>query len=168
MSVADYVIDILLIAIVILQMRPRPLTPRAMLRPLILVAVAGAHYLRAVHLGGNDVALIFELAVIGVLLGAGSARATRVWSGAGGVVLAQAGLFAAALWVAGMGFRFAFALYANSTGGREHVARFSEHHDITSGQVWTTALVLMAFGEVLARVGYLQWRGSRVLPDVEH
>jgi hypothetical protein len=32
------------------------------------------------------------------------------------------------------------------------------HHSITSGQVWTTALVLMAFGGVLARVGIMQYR----------
>lgn len=34
--------------------------------------------------------------------------------------------------------------------------------DITRARVSTTALVLMAFGEVLARVGRLQWRSYRL------
>ncbi|HEY5394852.1 MAG TPA: hypothetical protein VIL16_05590 [Trebonia sp.] len=37
-------------------------------------------------------------------------------------------------------------------------ARFSVSHDITGAQIWTTALVLMAFGQVLAWVGVLQAR----------
>ena len=162
MSIADYVIDILLIAIVVLQMRPRPQTWRSMLRPLVLVAIAGVHYLRSVDLARNDLILIVLLTVIGVVLGASSGLATRLWKNIDGIVIAQAGLFAAFLWIAGMGFRFAFALYANTDSGGAHVARFSVRHDITSPQVWTTALVLMAFGEVLARVGYLQWRARRV------
>jgi hypothetical protein len=56
-TVADYVIDILLIAIVVLQMRPRPQTWRSTLRPLVLVAIAGVHYLRWVHLAGHDLLL---------------------------------------------------------------------------------------------------------------
>ena len=57
-----------------------------------------------------------------------------------------------------MGFRFAFAVYASTTAGEQVIGRFSTQHAITSGQVWTTALVLMAFGEVLARVTVTQWR----------
>jgi hypothetical protein len=162
MSIVDYVIDILLIAIVLLQMRPRPQTWRAMIRPLILVAIAGAHYLRAIDLGGNDLVLIVLLTVVGVFLGATSGVATRLWRNSDGAVIAQAGVLAACLWVAGMGFRFAFAIYASSNSGGAHVTRFSIDHQVTSAQVWTTALVLMAFGEVLARVGYLQWRAQRL------
>ena len=58
----------------------------------------------------------------------------------------------------GRGFRFVFALYAGTAGGDRAIGRFSAHHAITSGQVWTTALVLMAFAEVLARVAIMQWR----------
>jgi hypothetical protein len=66
-----------------------------------------------------------------------------------------------------MGFRFAFAVYANSAGGNAAIGRFSAHHSITSGQAWTTALVLMAFGEVLARVGIMQFRRMRLeTPDI--
>ena len=57
-----------------------------------------------------------------------------------------------------MGFRFAFAIYASSVDGEQAVARFSVQHAITGAHTWTTALVLMAFGEVLARVLILQAR----------
>ena len=36
------------------------------------------------------------------------------------------------------------------------MTRFSIGHEITGAQIWTTALVLMAFGQVIARVGLLQ------------
>jgi hypothetical protein len=102
------------------------------------------------------------LTAAGVGLGASSGLATRLWKNADGNVIAQAGPLAAFLWVVGMGFRFAFALYASTSSGGRHVASFSLRHDITGARVWTTALVLMAFGEVLARVGYLQWRSYRL------
>ncbi|HET6153004.1 MAG TPA: hypothetical protein VFE15_08605 [Marmoricola sp.] len=162
MSATDYIIDILLIAIVVLQMRPSELTWRAVLRPVALVSIAGFHYLRGVHLAGNDVALIVTLTAVGVLFGTASAVATSVWRNHEGTVIARAGIAAAALWVAGMGFRFAFSIYSNSNAGGMHIASFSQSHDITSAQVWVTALVLMAFGEVLARTGLLQWRAFRL------
>ncbi len=38
-------------------------------------------------------------------------------------------------------------------------------HDITGAQTWTAALVLMAFGQVPARVGVLQVRRVRAATD---
>ena len=163
MTITDYVIDILLIAVVALQMRTRELTPRSALRPLVLVVIAGVNYLRGFSVGGNDLLLIVVLALVGVGLGTASAVATRVWRDDRGIVLVKAGLFAAALWVAGMGFRFAFAVYANTDAGLAVVTRLARHLDITSAQAWTTALVLMAFGEVLARITYLEIRRHRLL-----
>ena len=61
--------------------------------------------------------------------------------------------------------RFAFAVYASTTAGEQVIGRFSAHHAITTGQVWTTALVLMAFGEVLARVAVTQWRRWKLTTD---
>ena len=48
-------------------------------------------------------------------------------------------------------------------GGASSVASFSARHDITGASVWTTALVLMAFGQVLARLGVLQGRRIRAI-----
>ena len=69
MSVTDYAVDILLILVIFRAVRPHPLTPRAALLPLVLLAVAGVIYLRPVTLGGDDPALIGILAaaVVGVI-----------------------------------------------------------------------------------------------------
>jgi hypothetical protein len=162
MTLTDYIVDILLIAIVFRQMRPQALTARTVLLPVVLLSVVGFSYLHAFTTGGNDIALIALLTAVGIGLGTLSGLATSVWRNADGSVMARAGIAAAAAWVLGMGFRFAFAIYANSDTGSAALGRFSFDHGITSGQAWTTALVLMAFGEVLARVGILQLRRLQV------
>ena len=155
---AGYIIDVLLILVVLRQVRERQLTPSSVYLPLLLIAVAWVNYFHSFTLAGNDLLLIVLLCVVGIVLGFCSGRATRVWRDGQRGIVAKAGLLAASLWILGMGFRFAFVLYANSTSGGAAIARFSLRHDITGAGAWTTALLLMAFGEVLARVGYLQWR----------
>jgi hypothetical protein len=165
MSTADYVIDILLILVIFRQLRARTLTGRSALLPITLVAYAGSHYLHHFAFGGNDLMLILLLTFVGIFLGALSAFTTTVWTDNSGLVLARAGLLAATSWVAGMGFRFAFAVWANSGSGGRSLTRYSMRHHVTSIQAWTTALVLMAFGEVLSRVAILQIRRFRVAPS---
>jgi hypothetical protein len=163
-SFIDYVIDILLIAVVFRQLRARRLTPGSVLLPVVLVAVAGLNYLRPFTPRGNDIPLIVLLAAAGVTLGLLSGLVTAVWRDGEGFVVARAGVGAAALWVAGMGFRFAFAVWSTGSGGAA-VGHFSAEHAISSVQAWTTALVAMAVGEVLARVAVLQLRRARAQQD---
>jgi hypothetical protein len=165
-SVTDYVVDIALILIIFRQTRTRELTARNAVLPMVIIAWAGQHYLRGFTVGGNDLILIAALTLVGLALGSWSGLATRVWRDASGTVLARAGGVAAATWIAGMGFRFLFALYANTTGGETAIGRFSATHGITSGQAWTTALVLMAFAEVISRVVIMQARRWRLTQPV--
>jgi hypothetical protein len=160
MSASDYLIDVLLIALVLRQVRARELTAGSVLLPTVLVGVACLHYVHAFTPRGNDALLIALLAATGVVLGLLSGVATDVWRAADGRVVARAGLAAAFFWVAGMGFRFGFAVWSTGSGAAV-VTRFSRGHRISSGQAWTTALVLMAVGEVLARVAILQLRRVR-------
>ncbi len=53
--------------------------------------------------------------------------------------------------------RFAFAVYATHWG-QGAVTQFSIEHGITGAHIWPVTLVLMALGEVLARVAVLQLR----------
>jgi hypothetical protein len=160
LSVTDYVIDILLILVIFRQVRPHELTPRAALLPLALMVAAGAIYLRPSPLRGNDFLLIVTLAVAGAVLGALSGIADRTGHDKQGRLLFRAGAFSVIAWVPGMGFRFWFAYYAYHSGGPA-IARFSVRHDITGAGIWTTALVLMAFGQVLARLAVLHLRRIR-------
>src|SRR3954447_5658474 len=161
MSATDYVVDILLIVIILRHVRPSPLTARSALLPVVIIVWAGLHYLHSFKLGGNDLLLMVVLVVVGITLGLLSGITTRMWRDSKGLVFARVGAIAILTWVLGMGFRFAFAVYANSASGNAEIGRFSARHDITSSRAWTTALVLMAFGEVLARVAILQARRIR-------
>jgi hypothetical protein len=161
-SITDYVIDILLILVIFRAVRPHQLTPRAAVLPLVLLAVAGVVYLRPITLRGNDLALILILTAAGIVLGVLSGLADRIWPDQRGQLLSRAVTLSVILWVIGMGFRFGFAYYAYHGGGPA-VARFSVRHDLSGANIWTTALVLMAFGQVLARLGVLQIRRVRAI-----
>jgi hypothetical protein len=156
-STTDYIVDILLIVVILRQLRPSEVSLKTAIVPIAIMVWAGFHYLHGFKVGGNDVLLMVVLTVSGIALGTLSGFTTQVWDHSGHV-LARVGAAAIVFWVIGMGFRFAFAVYASSSSGDAAIGRFSAHHAITSAQAWTTALVLMAFGEVVARVCIMQYR----------
>jgi hypothetical protein len=165
MSVSDYLLDSILILLVVRQLRTSRYDRRAWLLPLVIVAVVGKSYLHGVPTDGNNLLLVAGLTVAGVLLGSFSALATRVWSDGGRYALVKAGAVSAALWVLGMGGRMAFAIWASSDGGATSIGRFSLQHGLDPNHVWTAALVLMALGEVISRVGILALRAHRAQQD---
>lgn len=161
MTLTDYILDIALIAIVLLQIRGRRLTTRAMLIPIAIVAWAADNYLHGIPTQKNDLVLVIGCATLGAILGTLAALTTRVKAGPDGHPIAKAGFLAAAFWILGVGTRFAFQLYS-SHGGQGAIERFSSTHGITSGEAWTAALVLMAISEVAARTVIIGWRGYKV------
>ncbi len=160
MSSTDYLINAVLVLLVVRQLRERRLDLASLLLPVGMVAFAAEHFLKTIPTGGDDVALIAAGVLTGAALGTGAAFATRLRVGADGVALARATGLAALLWVAGMGFRMAFA-YAADHGLGASIAHFSAAHTI-SLDAWTAALVLMAFAEVLGRLAVLQVRAWRM------
>jgi hypothetical protein len=159
MTATDWIIDIALVLIVFRQLREERLTIRTILLPLALMGWAASYYLHAIPTAGNDMLLIALLAVVGTAFGLAGGLLTRVRYYNGSVRI-KATASAASLWVISMGFRMAFAVWASYPGGASHIARFSAAHDITSGQAWVTALLLMAFGEVILRLGTIVIRGQ--------
>jgi hypothetical protein len=162
MTFTDYLLDSLLVLIVFRQVREARFDRKAVLLPLGIAAVVGNSYLHTIPTSGNDLFLIAGFAAAGIAFGLISGLTTRVRTDGGRYALVKAGWIAAGVWVLGMGFRFAFSIWANNGGGAE-LARFSVAHDITSGSAWTAALVLMALGEVLCRTGVLVYRSHRAL-----
>ena len=160
MTLFDYLLNIGLIALVLLQVRGRRLDRRALVLPLALVGWAASQYLHGIPTAGNDLAFVAVLASAGVVLGTSSAFLTILEPGSDGVPIARAGLVAAALWMFGIGARMAFSLYAQH-GGAASIGRFSISHHLTP-QAWVTGLVLMAFAEVVSRTVVL-WTRSRVV-----
>lgn len=160
MTLFDYLLNITLIALVVLQLRGRRLDRRGLLLPLGLVAWAASQYLHGIPTTGNDGLLVAIGVGAGLGLGIASARLTCIDLDRDGVPVARATLAAAALWMLGIGARMGFSLYLQH-GGAPTVMRFSEVHHLT-GQGWVTGMVLMAFVEVVSRT-LLLWTRSRSL-----
>jgi hypothetical protein len=159
MTTTDWIIDIALVLIVFRQLREERLTVRTILLPVALMSWAGFTYLHSVPTAGNDWVLIGLLTAVGAVFGLGSGLLTKVRYHSENVYI-KATLSAAALWVISMGFRMGFAVWSTYGSGASHVASFSAAHDITSGQAWVTALILMAFAEVVLRLGTIIVRGQ--------
>jgi hypothetical protein len=160
MTTTDYIINIALIALVILQIRGSRLDMRTLIRPVVLVAAAAAYYLHGFPTGGNDLVLYVILGGLGLILGVACGATTRVWHADDGFAYAKAGVIAAAFWVIGIGSRLAFEEFVSHGGGPD-VVRFSVTHDITSQNAWVAGLVLMALTEVIARLVAIRVRGAR-------
>ena len=150
MTTTDYLIDSALVLLVLLQIKERKLTTQAIVRPMIIVGVAVATYFHSIPTAGNDLVLIFVLALTGLTIGAASGLALHLRRGLDGEALARAGWASAFFWVLGMGSRFAFLVWI-SHGGSAAIGSFSASHSITSGAAWTDALLAMAVLEVLGR-----------------
>lgn len=160
MGLEDYLIDVLLIAVVVRQLRGRRLTALGLLWPVPLVIWAGAEYLHAIPTSGHDIVVVAVGAIAGLGLGAWCAALTTVTRQPGGAVIARATGPAAALWILGMGSRLAFGLLATH-GGAPAIARVSTALGITDAATWTATLLLMALTEVLARAAILGARAHR-------
>ena len=146
--------------LVLLQIRERTLTTKTLIRPLLIVGIAVANYLRGVPTAGNDLVLVAILAIVGGAIGLASAQTVIMRGGPDGEVLARAGWASAFFWVLGMGSRFAFIFWITHSGAGS-IADFSAQHAIT-GSAWTVALLAMALCEVVARSGLMAARRQRL------
>jgi hypothetical protein len=162
MPTTDYIVNGLLIALVIRQILGKKLTAFGLIWPVGVVVWAGYSYLHGIPTAGNDVVLVMTGITVGATLGVLCGAYTHLHPQANGTFLAKAGFVAAALWIVGVGSRLAFELYATHGGGAS-IAHFSANHSITSTEAWTSALILMAFAEVLSRTGVLAWRARSSL-----
>jgi len=156
MTTTDYLMNIALIALVILQIRGHKVTRARLVFPLVATVFVAAQFLHAIPTAGDDLVLIIGFASVGAVLGAGAGLMTTVRRD-GASAFAKAGLVAAVLWVVGIGARMSFALWVGH-GGQAAVARFSALHHITSGAAWGAAFVLMAMTVVVSRTGVLYSR----------
>lgn len=159
MTTTDWIIDIALVLIVVRQLREERMTRRFWLLPLAIVGYTASHYLQAIPTAGNDLVVIALLTLVGATLGVLGGLTTKV-RGIDGAAYVRAGWTAASLWVGSMTARLAFIVWITHSG-QDALARFSMHHDITSGATWQDALVLMALAEVIVRIGILVVRGRR-------
>jgi hypothetical protein len=165
MSATDYLLNGVLVALVLIQIRPHRLTVAQAVRPLAIVAVAALAYLHSFPTAGNDLVLELGCLALGAALGVGCALFTKVWRSDQGLMF-RAGAVAAVLWIIGVGSRIAFAQYV-SHGGAKEIGTFSVQHHITGSAAWVAALVSMALAEVVFRTAVIQLRAWRVRQEGE-
>lgn len=161
MTTTDYLINFVLIALVIFQIQDRRITLQALIRPVVLVALAALYYLKGVPTAGNDVTLYLVLAGAGLAFGSACAWTTHIWRAGDGYAHSKAGVLASCFWIVGIGSRLAFEEYSTH-GGWSSIARFSLNHDITSQNAWVAGLVIMALVEVISRLGFIRLRAARL------
>jgi hypothetical protein len=159
MTITDYLLNLFLVGLVVLQVRGHRVTRARLLLPVVATAWVATKFLHSVPTAGNDLVLELGLALAGATLGSLAALATTIRRDGSGAV-AKAGAVAAVLWVLGVGARVAFSLWVTH-GGSPAVARFSAAHHITSSSAWAAAFVLMALLEVVSRTGVLYLKTLR-------
>ncbi|MEV7142151.1 hypothetical protein [Streptomyces tauricus] len=160
MTTTDWITDIALVLVVFRQLREGRLDLRSYLVPLGIVAFVASQYLHTVPSAGNDLVLIGALVAAGAALGVAGGVYTRI-RGADGHLFIKAGAVSAVLWVLGMGARMGFQVWVDH-GGADDVGRFSATHDITTGEAWVAAFVLMALTEVVTRLATIFVRSRLV------
>lgn len=153
MTATEYLLNLGLIGLVILQIRGHKVTRARLLFPAVVTLWVASSFLHGLPTAGNDTVLEAALAAGGALLGALAGLTTSVTRRGAGA-FAKAGAIAAVLWVAGIGARLGFSLWV-AHGGQSSVAGFSASHHITSGAAWAAGFVLMAILEVAVRTGVL-------------
>lgn len=159
MTATEYLLNIGLVGLVVLQIRGHKVTRARLLFPVVMTAWVASSFLHGLPTAGNDSLLEVTLAVSGAALGVFAGLTTSVTrQGAG--AFAKAGAIAAVLWVAGIGARVGFSLWV-AHGGRSSVASFSASHHITSGAAWAAGFILMAILEVAVRTGVLYLKTLR-------
>jgi hypothetical protein len=161
MTTTEWITDIALILVVFRQLREGRLDHKTFLIPLGIVSFVAYSYLDSIPTAGNDLLLAAALVAVGAALGVAGGVYTRIRA-LDGHLLIKAGVVSAVLWVVGMGARMGFQLWVEHGGGADDVARFSAAHQITSGQAWVTAFVLMALTEVVTRVATIFIRSRRL------
>lgn len=155
MTATDWIVDIVLIGLIVLQLRERPISIVQILLPIAIIAWALLTYVHTIPTTGNAIAFISAAIVVGALIGAGVGMLTRQRA-VDGRVLVRASAGAAVLWVVGMGSRLVFQLWAENGGG-VHLAAFDARHALPA-TAWAPALILMAAATILVRTGVILGR----------
>jgi hypothetical protein len=160
MTITEYLLNAALVLVVVRQVRGKRLVGSAIYVPLAICAYVAFQYLRTIPTSGNDLVLVVLGAGAGLLLGTLCGLATRVYPDRDGVPFARATGVAALLWIAGVGSRIAFSLYAQHGGGAA-IAHFSVAHAL-SPDAWVAGFVLMAILEAVSRTVVLLARARRL------
>lgn len=158
MNFEEWIISLLLVAVVLRQIRGKRLTVFSLTWPIILILYAFFSYFTTIPSYKSDWILVLALMFIGLLLGLGCGISTQVYI-QNNTIKAKANFLAATLWIVGMASRIIFSIYV-SQGGAKHIENISSKLHLHSYNTWAVALIFMALLEVLSRsfILYIRYR----------
>src|SRR5579864_3304940 len=110
MTITEYLMNLALVGLVVLQIRGHKVTAMRLLVPVLMTLWAASQILHTIPTAGNDLALEATLAMAGCGLGVLAGVTTSIRRMGEGA-FAKAGAVAAVLWVLGVGARVAFSLW---------------------------------------------------------
>ncbi|HEV7146265.1 MAG TPA: hypothetical protein VGN48_04635 [Pedococcus sp.] len=165
MTTTEYMLNLALVGLVLLQIRGLRVTKAALVFPVVMTVWIATSLLKSIPTGGNDLVLEIGGAVTGATLGVCAGLATSVRR-KGATAVAKAGALAAVLWVLGIGARVGFSLWVDH-GGTSTIRNFSLANHITGGPAWGTAFILMAIIEVVSRTGVIYGKTRRTGATIE-
>lgn len=164
MSTDEYILNIVLLVYILWTgLGTKPLTSTRFIRPLVLIAIAAAVFLRSISTGGHDERLELAGVLTGFVLGTFAGLLVRVERDRNGQLVTRAGAAYAAIWIAVIGGRVLFA-YGADHWFTEQIDKYSMTHEITSAEAWADAFILMSLTMLLTRLavtGVAAIRASR-------
>jgi hypothetical protein len=162
MTTTQYLLNAGLLAFVLwANLGTRTVSRARFTLPLLLVAVAAGVFLREVPTAGNDVGLELAGVGAGAVLGLVAAALVHVERNSRGRLVMRAGVAYAALWIAVIGGRCAFAYGADHWFPRA-IGEFSMTHSITGADAWTAAFVVLSVAMVLSRLVVVAIGAARI------
>jgi lysylphosphatidylglycerol synthetase-like protein (DUF2156 family) len=144
----------------------------AMLRPLVLVLVVGALYLRDTPVDTGGELAAYAVAVgLGLVFGLAATAATRLEREDGGRVSTVTGAWFVAVWVVAVACRLVFIATVEHVGSaQDWFASFLTDHRISPDAVapffvtWAVVMVLSRLGVLVLRARSLE-HGSRAVVE---
>jgi len=159
MSASVWILNLIVLAAVLeADLGYRRITPRRLLRPVIIAAVVAAIYLKGAS--GSGTGLWLELAAVGagIVLGLVASALMRVSAGPDGSAYSRAGAAYAALWVVVVGARLWFAWGSGHEFSRQLGSWLHTEH--VTGAVLVDSLIFLAIAMLLTRTASLLVRSG--------
>ncbi|WP_344982744.1 hypothetical protein [Deinococcus rubellus] len=165
MTTTDWIISLSILAFMLLTvLGTREINKMTFVRLFLTVGGSAFYFLSDLPTAGHDVPLELGGVALGVIFGVLASSASKVFR-QGNKVMVQSGGLYAAVWVAAIGLRVAFAELATyNPTVQQWVVNFSIHNQITGPEAWRAALVLMALVMVVTRIALVAVR-SQLAPN---
>jgi len=168
MTTTDWIISLGILAFTLLTvLGTREINKMTFVRLFLIVGGSAFYFLSDLPTAGHDVPLELSGVALGVIFGVLASGASQVFR-QDNKVMVKSGWLYAAVWVAALGLRVAFAELATySPAMQTWLVQFSIHNQISGPEAWRAAFVLMALVMVVTRITLVAVRSQLTPPTTQ-